>query len=147
MSSPFVAGVMALWLQADPTLTIDEVKEILKATAKQDEFTAAAPHRFGYGKIDALAGIRYILGTGGVADVKVDNDILVNEVSRGCYEIFAAGAQQVSAVLYSLNGAMAASVTANGDTASLGTDGIASGVYVLRASAGGNTVTRKVVVR
>ncbi len=147
MSSPFVAGVMALWLQADPTLTIDEVKEILKVTAKQDEFTAAAPHRFGYGKIDALAGIRHILGTGGVADVKVDNDILVNEVSRGCYEIFAAGAQQVSAALYSLNGALAASVTANGDTASLSTDGIASGVYVLRASAGGNTVTRKVVVR
>lgn len=147
MSSPFVAGVMALWLQADPTLTIGDVKEILKATAKQDEFTAAAPHRFGYGKIDALAGIKHILGTGGVADVKVDNDILVNEVSRGCYEIFAAGAQQVSAALYGLNGALAASVTANGDTASLSTDGIASGVYVLRASAGGNTVTRKVVVR
>lgn len=147
MSSPFVAGVMALWLQADPTLTIAEVKDILKATAKQDEFTAAAPHRFGYGKIDALAGIKHILGTGGVADVKVDNDIIVNEVSRGCYEIFAAGAQQVRAALYGLNGALAASVTANGDTASLSTDGIASGVYVLRASAGGNTVTRKVVVR
>lgn len=147
MSSPFVAGVMALWLQADPTLTIGEVKEILKATAKQDEFTAAAPHRFGYGKIDALAGIKHILGTGGVTDVKVDNDILVSEVSRGCFDIFAAGASQVSAALYGLNGAEAAAVSANGDSASLTTDGLAAGVYVLRATAAGKTVTRKVVVR
>lgn len=147
MSSPFVAGVMALWLQADPTLTIGEVKEILKATAKQDEFTAAAPHRFGYGKIDALAGIKHILGTGGVTDVKVDNDILVSEVSRGCFDIFAAGASQVSAALYGLNGAQAAAVSANGDSASLTADGLAAGVYVLRATAAGKTVTRKVVVR
>ncbi|MDE6157704.1 MAG: S8 family peptidase [Muribaculaceae bacterium] len=147
MSSPFVAGVMALWLQADPTLTIGEVKEILKATAKQDEFTAAAPHRFGYGKIDALAGIKHILGTGGVADVKVDGEVLVSEVSRGCFDVFAAGAQQVDAALYGLNGAQVAAVSAKGDTATLTTDGLASGVYVLRAQAGAQTVTRKVVVR
>ncbi|MDE6526645.1 MAG: S8 family peptidase, partial [Muribaculaceae bacterium] len=147
MSSPFVAGVMALWLQADPTLTIGEVKEILKATAKQDEFTAAAPHRFGYGKIDALAGIKHILGTGGVADVKVDGEVLVSEVSRGCFDVYAAGAQQVDAALYGLNGAQVAAVSAKGDTATLTTEGLASGVYVLRAQAGAQTVTRKVVVR
>lgn len=147
MSSPFVAGVMALWLQADPTLTIGDVKEILKATARQDEFTAAAPHRFGYGKIDALAGIKHILGTGGVADVKVDGEVLISEVSRGCFDVFAAGAQQVDAALYGLNGSQVAAVSVKGDTATLTTDGLASGVYVLRAQAGAQTVTRKVVVR
>lgn len=147
MSSPFVAGVLALWLQADPTLTIDEVKNILKATATKDEFTAAAPHRFGYGKIDALAGMKAVLGLGGVSDVKADSKVMVNEVSAGVYEVFIPGADCVNAALYSLSGAMAASVTASGDSATLNADSLAPGIYVLHVNGGGTTDTRKVVVR
>ena len=60
MSCPMVSGIIALWLQADPTLTLDEIKEVLAATSRNDEFTAASPIRWGYGKIDAAAGIEYI---------------------------------------------------------------------------------------
>ncbi|MCM1067107.1 MAG: S8 family serine peptidase [Muribaculaceae bacterium] len=147
MSSPFVAGVMALWLQADPTLTIGEVKDVLRATARQDEFTAAAPHRFGYGKIDALEGIKYIKNLGAVNDVKVDNEILVSEVGAGSFDVFAPGASEVSAQLFSLGGAAAASASAAGENVTLSADGLSAGVYILRATAGANTVTRKVVVR
>ena len=60
MSCPTVSGIIALWLQADPTLTLDEIKEVLAATSRNDEFTAASPIKWGYGKIDAAAGIEYI---------------------------------------------------------------------------------------
>ena len=60
MSCPTVSGIIALWLQADPTLTLDEIKEVLAATSRNDEFTVASPIRWGYGKIDAAAGIEYI---------------------------------------------------------------------------------------
>ena len=51
MSCPTVSGIIALWLQADPTLTLDEIKEVLAATSRNDEFTAASPIKWGYGKI------------------------------------------------------------------------------------------------
>ena len=63
MSCPTVSGIIALWLQADPTLTLDDIKEVLAATSRNDQFTAAAPIKWGYGKIDAAAGIEYIKGT------------------------------------------------------------------------------------
>ena len=60
MSCPTVSGIIALWLQADPTLTLDNIKEIIAATSRNDEYTAVDPIKWGYGKIDAAAGIEYI---------------------------------------------------------------------------------------
>ena len=72
MSCPTVSGIIALWLQADPTLTLDEIKEVLAATSRNDEFTAASPIKWGYGKIDAAAGIEYIKRTTAVNSIKSD---------------------------------------------------------------------------
>lgn len=60
MACPVVAGIVALWLQACPTLTFSEVKEVLQHSSAGDEFTAADPVRWGYGKINAKAGLDYI---------------------------------------------------------------------------------------
>ena len=147
MSSPLVAGILALWLQADPTLTMDEVKQILSETARQDAYTAEAPERFGYGKIDALAGIKRILGINSVSDVKLESEILVSEVAAGCFDIFAPGASKVEAALYSMSGAQALATAANGENLTLDAAGAAAGVYVLRVTADGKTETRKVVIR
>ncbi len=68
MATPVAAGIVALWLQAanevDKQLTNDDVKEIMKATAIQDSYTTSGPNasHFGQGKINALAGVQYILG-------------------------------------------------------------------------------------
>ncbi len=148
MSSPFVAGVMALWLEADPTLSISKIKEILKKTAKNDEFTAKSPERWGYGKIDALAGLKEILNLGGVSDITVEaNKMLVSPIDERTYEVFAAGADNVSLQLYSMSGALAASADANGDTATLSAASAAPGVYILKATANGHTETHKLVLR
>ncbi len=72
MSCPTVSGIIALWLQADPTLTLDEIKEVLAATSRNDEFTAASPIKWGYGKIDAAAGIEYIKRPTAVNSIKSD---------------------------------------------------------------------------
>lgn len=72
MSCPTVSGIIALWLQADPTLTLDEIKEVLAATSSNDEFTAVNPIKWGYGKIDAAAGIEYIKGMTPIGTVSHD---------------------------------------------------------------------------
>ncbi|MBO4315880.1 MAG: S8 family serine peptidase [Prevotella sp.] len=62
MATPCAAGITALWLQVDPTLTPDKVKEVMKETAIIDSYvTGTYASHFGQGKIDALAGIEYIL--------------------------------------------------------------------------------------
>ncbi len=72
MSCPTVSGIIALWLQANPTLTLDEIKEVLAATSRNDEFTAVDPIKWGYGKIDAAAGIEYIKGMTPIGTVSHD---------------------------------------------------------------------------
>lgn len=57
-ASPYVAGVIALMLQKNPTLDEDQVRHILETTARSDSFTGAVPNSgWGYGKIDPAAAI------------------------------------------------------------------------------------------
>jgi subtilisin family serine protease len=65
MSTPYVTGVLATWLQANPELTPDEVKSILQKTAINDFYTGAilpnGNNTWGYGKIDAYSGILEVI--------------------------------------------------------------------------------------
>ena len=58
MATPFVAGAVALLLDADPTLNPDEVKQILQETATQmpgyDEFQVGAGYINAYAAVDKV---------------------------------------------------------------------------------------------
>lgn len=59
MAAPHVTGVVALMLQANPSLTPRDVRTTLRATARTDKFTGVAPNfRWGYGKVDAYSAVR-----------------------------------------------------------------------------------------
>jgi len=61
MASPHVAGIAALMLEADPTLSAAEVKSILQQTAHKDNFTGLVPNgTYGYGKVDAAMAIQKV---------------------------------------------------------------------------------------
>jgi subtilisin family serine protease len=59
MSSPFAAGVIALWLQQKPDLTPQQVINLLQNTATIDQYTTSPiPNNvWGYGKINALSSM------------------------------------------------------------------------------------------
>ena len=62
MATPCAAGVVALYLQADPTLDVDRVKEIIAETATAYPASSSSPVMSrGHGIINALDGIEYIL--------------------------------------------------------------------------------------
>ena len=62
MATPCAAGVVALYLQADPTLDVDRVKEVIAETATAYPASASSPVMSrGHGIINALDGIEYIL--------------------------------------------------------------------------------------
>ncbi len=60
-SAPAVAGTIALWLQADPSLTVTQIRDILVESCRTDEWTEASPERFGHGKLDARRGLELVL--------------------------------------------------------------------------------------
>ncbi|MBI2429299.1 MAG: S8 family serine peptidase, partial [Ignavibacteriales bacterium] len=60
MSSPHVAGAVALLLQQDSTLTSYQVKQKLMAAATADEITGAVPNpTWGYGRLNILKASGY----------------------------------------------------------------------------------------
>jgi len=71
MSTPCAAGVVALWLQADPTLSPQRVREIIKKSSKKCEVDGLWPnYSYGYGLMDAYAGIVEVLkGTTGIQHI------------------------------------------------------------------------------
>lgn len=72
MASPLVAGTVALWLQADPTLTPSKVREIINKTAKQDAYYTDIDdgNTWGAGKIDAYAGLLEVMNKSGISDLE-----------------------------------------------------------------------------
>lgn len=67
MAAPHAAGIFALWLQADPTLTVADIRDIAVATARPWGDRPDDP-RCGAGMIDAVAGMRMVLDRAGIAE-------------------------------------------------------------------------------
>lgn len=82
MAAPVVTGAVALWLQANPLLTPDMVRDVLQQTSYRDRFVSQGDsRRWGYGKLDVTAGLRYLLTGTLRGDVNADGDINVSDVT------------------------------------------------------------------
>ena len=141
MACPVTAGTIAAWLQANPDLTSQQAIDIIKKTATVDEYVEETgnPIQWGAGKLNSYEGIKEALILAGIKDVTVGNDkndVLVQPVGDRRWEIFAAGANEVNVEVYNLAGSRVASISANGDTAVFDAEGLAAGIYLLRANGG-----------
>ncbi len=76
MASPHVTGIVALMLQANPNLTADQVREILKSTATVDQNTGVVPNnQYGYGKVNAFAAVQKALLYAGINAYQIEKGI------------------------------------------------------------------------
>ncbi len=72
MSTPAVAGIIALWLQANPSLTPADVKAVIARTSRPCSGITSYPSpRCGYGSIDAYAGLLDVLGLTAIDGISV----------------------------------------------------------------------------
>lgn len=147
MSTPMVAGSIALWLEANPNLTIADVKEIVSKTAVRDEqVTSGNPVQWGAGKFGAYAGLKEAIRMGASVAGPVaegENALMVKTEGSMC-NLFLGGACQIDARVYSAAGSLVMHHTADGDEATIDTSSLAPGIYIINVN---GTHSKRVAIK
>ncbi len=154
MASPFVAGVMATWLEANPKLTVEQAKEVLKKTAIADIYTGSTVRQgdfqWGYGKVNAWAGLLEVVKASSISDVRT-------HASQGAFDVEKDGnilnvryntdVANATLTLYSLDGKVITTMQAGNVEAGAGSkvflSALGRGTYILQLS--GDNVRRQSV--
>lgn len=157
MATPVVTGTIALWLQANPTLTPADVESIIKTTARHDSYTGRNTEwsaSWGYGKIDAYeglkeairmrpAGINETLNTEAPVTLQKNDDawkvLFNNDESFANIQVVALNGQTV----YSEH----INAPRHGDERIINLQHFTPGVYLFKVGTTASQLTRKVVVK
>ena len=143
MSSPFITGVLATWLQANRKLTPEDVRTVLKETARKDRHTGSIPENgnnlWGFGKIDAWNGIKKCVELAANTEkVSVTiPDVALFSPENGVYNLFFGKEdQQVILNVYRTNGELVFSTSweniSTGQSETLSLKEMAKGIYIIR---------------
>lgn len=146
MACPVVAGGIALWLEADPTLDVHDVKDIIAATSVKDDAVLAGNQvQWGAGKFDAYAGLKEVIRRStGVADAMTDNNrLMVTAEGGNCFNAFVGGATAIDAAIYSLSGQKVLGTRTEGDEITVDASSLAPGCYILKV----NNQSQKIIVK
>lgn len=145
MSAPVVTGTIALWLQANPELTPDDVKQILAHTARHPEADETYPnYRYGYGEIDAYRGLLYLVeltGVEGLSDHQPQK--LTFRIEGRTLRLLGTAAATVS--LYAMGGQVALRTQTTDGTVDL--SHLRPGVYAVQVDTGEASTTGSTLIR
>lgn len=153
MASPFVAGIVATWLEAYPDLTPEQLHEITASTARTDNFTSTAPDcNWGYGKINAMEGLKKCLEIKTAGCESIDDDFSGSlTVEDGNIIICSARSAQAAICVTDLSGHSILykdfGIMQQGDTTTLPLPSLDKGVYVVALKTGKTIKTYKFVCR
>jgi len=157
MSTPAVSGILALWLEANPRLTRAQVEDILKTTAIKDNYTGSEEWntRFGYGKIDAYAGLKEALrlaNQNGINEKLNSEEPVTLSMGTDTWRIlFNNNESYADITLYTTNGTQVErqhlSNVSRGHETELNLRNYAPGVYLLSIHTTKGSLTRKVLVK
>lgn len=146
MSSPVVAGGIALWLQAKSDLTPDEIRKTIKSTAVQDDVTGSEPNnQSGYGKFDAYNGLKHILEAAGIDGIEADKAEAPNIwVESGTRIICVASSTHSRISVFNIMGAHVGQYDVASGLGQIDASSWAAGIYILRDESTG--VTKKIAI-
>lgn len=149
MSSPVVAGVVALILDANPTLTPAQVKAIIIETAREDNQTGVLPVsgdvHWGHGKINAYHAVQLALGVVGTVELnqKLDWSIYPNPASETISLNGLSNESLESIKILSMNGQVVLETLSKLD---ISVSNLTAGIYFARIVRNGKVEQQKFVV-
>ena len=153
MACPVVTGIIATWLQRNPSLNVDDIKYIFAATAqKPEKFGQGVAAQWGpNGLIDAYAGWG---SCAGIDEVTVAGDrdeaFIYPNPTDGRFRVIAQGEDEVSIAVYSTSGALMFRrdyVTADGRVNVDVQGELPAGIYVLKLQGDRLNYSGKLVIR
>lgn len=154
MSSPFVTGVIATWLEANPRLDRDDILDVFRHSCRLDRYTGTdiPNNTWGYGKINAFDGIKYILGLN-VGTRNPESPAVIGAYPNPTYGefslLFADIDDDVTVSVYDLGGrevyCQSVGSVANGEERSFTLDGAVPGVYTVRITGRRTNETIKLI--
>jgi len=139
MAAPVMTGIVALWLQANPRLTREDILKTLSRTSKKLEPQLNYPNNtYGYGEVDAYAGLLDILKLPTTIPSLPKEQM---EVTMNGHSLYIKGiSQAVRVTVYSLSGQQVFSTVTTDGSVELPT--LPAAVYAVRAGNMGSTLIR-----
>lgn len=155
MATPFITGVVATWLQANPKLTPAAIKNVFAQTAATDSYTGTCPNNtWGYGKIDAHAGLLKVISTTGIENLESMPDaiMLYPNPNDGAFQLlFTQNDNNVDVRIYAANGQQVyMRHIGNVDmqqTLDINLGGMQSGAYIVKIAGNDINQTCRLLVR
>jgi subtilisin family serine protease len=150
MSSPFTTGVVALLLEANPTLTAQQVKESLIFSATHDSLTEARGMvRFGHGKVNAYQAVLRALYHVGTQDFVSTANIYTLFPNPATDQLFIStpnNQEATTAYLYDLNGRLLQTMVISQGVNTMALGSLPNGTYILKIANAHFTESKKVVI-
>lgn len=159
MATPHLAGVVALILDANPSLSVAQIDEIIETTALELG-ASGKDNTYGAGRVDAYAAVQAALavGTAGGQGSAGPADILISSVNPNpvsglaSFEVYNATPGMVDISVFDVSGRRVATIGSQ----ELGSgshayswmvpETIGNGIYFVRASCNGSMVTARMAV-
>ena len=151
MATPVVAGAIALWLQAKPTLTKDEIMDVFSRTCTRYDAALTYPNNlYGYGQIDVYRGLLDILGLDGIGEISNTHtpaQIRVND-RRLTLSFSETVAQSFTVRIYSTEGKLLISTKMTGgqSTCQMDLSHLPKGVYAVQIN-GADSINGSTLIR
>lgn len=143
-STPVVSGIIALWLEAKPTLTTQEVLETIRLTSKPlgTDSLGYPNNEYGYGIIDAYKGLLHVLGLDtSIRSLSQHQPAGMTFRVQGDVLYADGAADDIPVTFYNLSGTIVRQSKVENGTVSL--SGMPKGVYAVQLGNQGSTLIRK----
>ena len=142
MASPVVAGGIALWLEANPKLTINDVLRIIQQTARKDDYvkTTGNPIQWGAGKFDAYEGLKQVLnemqsnGINGIRTAENKNTPIITLTGERAFNVYLTGADKLNVRAYTPSGQLVHTLSTQGDEMNINASTWEKGIYLIQVN-------------
>lgn len=151
-ASPMVAGIIALWLQANPNLTPQDIKDVIRRTSTHPDPTIDYPNAiYGYGEIDAYAGLLDVLSLSGIEAISKSQPEGVRfTVADGNLKLhFAETGADAEVLVFNTSGqkVYAESLSSVGKTETISLSHLPKGVYAVQINSASKAIKGSSLVR